>query len=55
MPFSDIKLAAGCRLVLLATMEGLQGVEHKTTMLPRQYLLRVEQAMSEAAVFEGAA
>ncbi|MDB9445554.1 hypothetical protein [Anabaena sp. CS-542/02] len=54
MPFSDIKLAAGCRLVVLATMEGLQGVEHKT-MLPRQYLLRVEQAMSEAAVFEGAA
>jgi hypothetical protein len=54
MPFSDIKLAAGGRLVVLATMEGLQGVEQKT-MLPRQYLLRVEQAISAAAVFEGAA
>ncbi|MDB9541054.1 hypothetical protein NWP22_15495 [Anabaenopsis tanganyikae CS-531] len=54
MPFSDIKLAAGGRLVLLATMEGLQGVEHRT-MLPREYLVRVEKAISEEAVFEGAA
>lgn len=54
MPSDDIKLAVGDRLVVLATMEGLQRVENNT-MLPRQYLVRVEKAISEEAVFEGAA
>jgi voltage-gated potassium channel Kch len=53
MPTDDILLAIGDRLVVLATIDGLQRVE-----LGRQYqrdwLVRVERAMNEEAIFEGA-
>ncbi|MBD2362781.1 potassium channel protein [Anabaena minutissima FACHB-250] len=54
MPSDDIRLAIGDRLIVLATIEGLQRVE-LGTMLPRQCLVRVEKAVSQEAVFEGAA
>ncbi|AFY46162.1 K+ transport system, NAD-binding component [Nostoc sp. PCC 7524] len=54
MPSDDIRLIVGDRLVVLATIEGLQRVE-RGTMLPRQCLVRVEKAVSQEAVFEGAA
>ncbi|MEA5567023.1 potassium channel family protein [Anabaena sp. UHCC 0399] len=54
MPSDDIRLAVGDRLIVLATIEGLQRVE-LGTMLPRQCLVRVEKAVSQEAVFEGAA
>ncbi|WP_427162030.1 NAD-binding protein [Aliinostoc sp. HNIBRCY26] len=54
MPSDDLRLAVGDRLVVLATIEGLQQIE-RGTMLPRQCLVRVEKAVSQEAVFEGAA
>lgn len=54
MPSDDIRLAVGDRLVVLATIEGLQRVE-RGTMLPRQCWVRVEKAVSQQAIFEGAA
>ncbi|HIK05360.1 MAG TPA: NAD-binding protein [Trichormus sp. M33_DOE_039] len=54
MPSDDIRLVVGDRLVVLATIEGLQRVE-RGTMLPRQFLVRVEKAVSQEAIFEGAA
>ncbi|AUT02043.1 potassium transporter TrkA [Nostoc sp. CENA543] len=54
MPSDDLRLVVGDRLVVLATIEGLQRVE-RGTMLPRQCLVQVEKAVSQEAVFEGAA
>ncbi len=54
MPSNDIKLAVGDRLVVLATIEGLQRVEQRKT-IARQWLVRVEKAVSPDAAFEGAA
>jgi Trk K+ transport system NAD-binding subunit len=54
MPSDDIKLAVGDRLVVLATIEGLQRVE-RGAIAPGQLLVRVESALSSEAAFEGAA
>jgi Trk K+ transport system NAD-binding subunit len=54
MPSDDIKLAVGDRLVVLATIEGLQRVE-RGIVATRQWLVRVEKAFSSEAAFEGAA
>lgn len=54
MPSDDIRLVVGDRLVVLATIAGLKRVE-QGTMLPRQFTVRVEKAVSPEAVFEGAA
>ncbi|MCF4969833.1 NAD-binding protein [Nostoc sp. CMAA1605] len=54
MPSDDLRLVVGDRLIVLATIEGLQRIE-RGTMLPRQCLVRVEKAVSQEAVFEGAA
>jgi voltage-gated potassium channel Kch len=53
MPTDDIRLALGDRLVVLATIEGLQRVEVGRQQ-ERDYLVRVERAMNEEAIFEGA-
>jgi Trk K+ transport system NAD-binding subunit len=53
MPSDDIRLQVGDRLVVLATLSGLQRVERglsKTTY----WQVKVEKAVSEEAVFEGA-
>jgi Trk K+ transport system NAD-binding subunit len=54
MPSDDTKLDEGDRLVVLATIEGLQRVERSIVAEP-QWLVQVEKALSEEAVFEGAA
>ncbi|BAY09476.1 NAD-binding protein [Calothrix sp. NIES-2098] len=54
MPSDDIKLAVGDRLVVLATIEGLQRVERGAIASP-QLLVRVESALTSEAAFEGAA
>lgn len=54
MPSDDIKLAVGDRLVVLATIEGLQRVE-RGTITTGQWFVRVEKANSSQAAFEGAA
>jgi voltage-gated potassium channel Kch len=52
MPTDDIRLAIGDRLVVLATIEGLQRVEVGTRHSQR-WQVRVEKAMTEEAIFEG--
>jgi Trk K+ transport system NAD-binding subunit len=52
MPTDDILLAIGDRLVVLATIEGLQRVEVGRRHSPR-WQVRVEKAMTEEATFEG--
>jgi Trk K+ transport system NAD-binding subunit len=52
MPTDDVLLAVGDRLVVLATIEGLQRVEVGTRYSPI-WQVRVEKAMTEAATFEG--
>ncbi|MBE9008439.1 NAD-binding protein [Fortiea sp. LEGE XX443] len=54
MPSDDIKIAVGDRLVVLATIEGLQRVE-RGTIKTGQKLVRVEKTISQEAAFEGAA
>ncbi|BAY66537.1 TrkA-N domain protein [Calothrix brevissima NIES-22] len=54
MPSDDIKLAVGDRLIVLATIEGLQRVE-RGAIAPPQVLVKVESALSAEATFEGAA
>ncbi|MCC5639172.1 NAD-binding protein [Nostoc sp. CHAB 5844] len=54
MPSDDIKLAVGDRLVVLATIDGLQRVE-RGTIKTGQRLVRVEKTISPEAAFEGAA
>ncbi len=54
MPSDDIKLTVGDRLVVLATIEGLQRVE-RGAIASAQLLVRVESAFSSEAAFEGAA
>ncbi|MDZ7957368.1 MAG: NAD-binding protein [Aulosira sp. DedQUE10] len=54
MPSDDIRLVVGDRLVVLATIEGLQRVERGSIASP-QLLVRVESAFSSEAAFEGAA
>jgi Trk K+ transport system NAD-binding subunit len=52
-PPEDIRLEAGNRLVVLATLGGLQNAEHGVTAA-RDHKVRVLRASSEDAVFEGA-
>ena len=52
MPTDDVLLAIGDRLVVLATIEGLQRVEVGTRHFQR-WQVRVEKAMTEEAIFEG--
>jgi Trk K+ transport system NAD-binding subunit len=53
MPGEDIRLQADDRLVVLATSTGLQRVERNEAIQPSWHL-RVEKAMSDEAIFEGA-
>ncbi|UBF25721.1 NAD-binding protein [Kovacikia minuta CCNUW1] len=53
MPSDDVRLQAGDRLVVLATIEGLQRVEQGKT-LPPTWQVQVETALSQEALFEGA-
>ncbi len=53
MPSDDVRLQIGDRLIVLATIEGLQRVEHGN-FLERSWAVRVEKAISQEAAFEGA-
>ena len=53
MPSDDIRLQVGDRLVVLATLAGLQRVERGLSNAPH-WQVQVEKAISEDAVFEGA-
>ncbi|MBW4553330.1 MAG: NAD-binding protein [Aphanocapsa sp. GSE-SYN-MK-11-07L] len=53
LPPDDIRLHAGDRLVVMANLEGLQNVERGILAI-RPWLVRIESAFSEAAIFEGA-
>jgi Trk K+ transport system NAD-binding subunit len=55
MPSDDIRLARGDRLVVLATIEGLQRIEPgKPNLADRTWQVRVETARTPDAAFEGA-
>jgi Trk K+ transport system NAD-binding subunit len=55
MPSEDIQLAVGDRLIVLATIDGLRRVEiGKSAIHPKQWRVRVEQATTQDAIFEGA-
>ncbi|RCJ19671.1 potassium transporter TrkA [Nostoc minutum NIES-26] len=54
MPSDDTKLVVGDRLVVLATIEGLQRVE-RGKITAGQWFVQIERANSSEAVFEGAA
>lgn len=55
MPSDDLCLSVGDRLVILATSDGLQRIEKgRTTIAPKKWRIRVEQALTESAIFEGA-
>jgi voltage-gated potassium channel Kch len=53
MPTDDVRLGMDDRLVVLATIEGLQQVESGQRQ-PQSWLVEVEQAMTAEATFEGA-
>jgi Trk K+ transport system NAD-binding subunit len=53
MPSDDVRLQVGARLVVLATIEGLQRVEQGKTF-DRSWRVRVERTLSQEAAFEGA-
>jgi Trk K+ transport system NAD-binding subunit len=52
-PSDDIRLEAGDRLVVLATIEGLRRVEHGAAE-ERTHLVRVLNVLSQESAFEGA-
>lgn len=54
MPSEDLLLQPGDRLVLLATIRGLRRIEQHE-VAPKRWQLRVEQALTPEAIFEGAA
>ncbi len=54
MPTDDIRLEVDDRLIILATLEGLQRVE-RGALMARQWLVQVEKALSIEAVFDGGA
>lgn len=54
MPPDEIQLAAGDRMVVLATMEGLRAVEEGVFITPARWRVRIETAATSEAVFEGA-
>ena len=53
MPSDDIRLQIGDRLVVLASLSGLQRVERGNSKNP-QWQVHIEKTVSEEAVFEGA-
>lgn len=53
MPSDDLLLAIGDRLIVLATIEGLQKVE-AGNRYPKCWQLKVESALTEEGIFEGA-
>ncbi|MBW4692010.1 MAG: NAD-binding protein [Lyngbya sp. HA4199-MV5] len=53
MPSDDIRLQVGDRLIVLASLSGLQRVERGNSKAPR-WQVQVEKAVSEEAIFEGA-
>lgn len=53
MPSDDIRLQVSDRLVVLASLSGLQRVERGSSKTPR-WQVQIEKAVSEEAVFEGA-
>jgi Trk K+ transport system NAD-binding subunit len=55
LPTGDTRLALGDRLVILATINGLKRIEQKRkTYLEKNWYIRVEEAYTEEANFEGA-
>lgn len=55
MPSDDLKLETGDRLVVLATIEGLQRIEQGTRNLrEKRYFVRVISVINKDALFEGA-
>ncbi|TVQ47965.1 MAG: potassium transporter TrkA [Gloeocapsa sp. DLM2.Bin57] len=55
MPSDDLQLVEGDRLVVLATVEGLQRIEEGQLNLDaKQYFIRVEKALNSEAAFSGA-
>jgi Trk K+ transport system NAD-binding subunit len=52
MPSDDVRLQVGDRLVILATIEGLQRIE-RGTRAARLWLVRIQSAVSKEAIFEG--
>lgn len=53
MPWYDVKLYAGDRLIVLATSSSLQRIEWGE-MLPRQWSVQIEKALTTNAVMYGA-
>ncbi|MFL9450700.1 MULTISPECIES: TrkA C-terminal domain-containing protein [Nostocales] len=53
MPWDDVTLYAGDRLIVLATSSGLQRIEWGE-MLPRLWQVQVEQALTQNAIARGA-
>lgn len=54
MPSDDLRLHVGDRLVVLATIGGLKRIEKGETA-PRRWQIRVERALTDNAIFDGAA
>lgn len=55
MPSDDLRLAAGDRLVLLATIDGLRRIEIGSLGLtPKRWRVQIDQALNPDAAFEGA-
>ncbi|MEH2435700.1 MAG: TrkA C-terminal domain-containing protein [Nostoc sp.] len=53
MPWYDVKLYAGDRLIVLATSSSLQRIEWGE-MLPRQWSVQIEKALTTNAIMYGA-
>jgi Trk K+ transport system NAD-binding subunit len=51
-PSDDIRVEAGARLVVLATVEGLHKIEHQTAG-DREFSVRLLRAFSQSSEFEG--
>ncbi|MCY7322473.1 MAG: TrkA C-terminal domain-containing protein, partial [Phormidesmis sp. CAN_BIN36] len=54
MPTDDVHLEVGDRLIILATLDGLQRIERRALMA-RQWFVQVERVLSAEAVFDGGA
>jgi hypothetical protein len=52
-PSDDVRVEAGGRLIVLATIEGLQKIEHHTAG-GRDFSVRLLRALSPSSEFEGA-
>ncbi|NER21821.1 MAG: potassium transporter TrkA [Symploca sp. SIO1C2] len=55
MPSDDLRLTVGDRMVVLATIDGLRRIEQgKIAITPKRWRVKVEQALTQVAIFEGA-